>query len=95
MTGVHRDTIMRLGVKVGQGCTALMDEKIRNLPCRRLEMDEIWGFIGKKEKHVKANNPSEVGRFGPSAPSTPRRNWFPLSGSGSVTLLRQMPSFKT
>ncbi len=24
MTGVHRDTIMRLGVKVGQGCTALM-----------------------------------------------------------------------
>jgi hypothetical protein len=25
--GVHRDTIMRLGVKVGQGCTALMDQK--------------------------------------------------------------------
>jgi transposase-like protein len=25
MTGVHRDTIMRLGVKVGQGCTAFMD----------------------------------------------------------------------
>lgn len=30
MTGVHRDTIMRLGVKVGQGCTALMDEKMRD-----------------------------------------------------------------
>ena len=37
MTGVHRDTIMRLGVKVGQGCTALMDEKMRDLPCTRLE----------------------------------------------------------
>lgn len=57
MTGVHRDTIMRLGVKVGQGCTALMDEKMRNLSCRRLEMDEIWGFVGKKEKHV---NPRPV-----------------------------------
>jgi hypothetical protein len=32
ITGVHRDTIMRLGVKVGQGCTALMDTKMRNLP---------------------------------------------------------------
>ena len=47
MTGVHRDTIMRLGVKVGQGCTALMDEKMRDLSCNRLEMDEIWGFVGK------------------------------------------------
>ena len=53
ITGVHRDTIMRLGVKVGQGCTALMDEKMRNLPCRRLEMDEIWGFVGKKERNVR------------------------------------------
>ena len=53
MTGVHRDTIMRLGVKVGQGCTAMMDSKMRNLPCTRLEMDEIWGYIGKKEIRVK------------------------------------------
>ncbi|MGA2960440.1 MAG: hypothetical protein ABSD96_02120 [Candidatus Korobacteraceae bacterium] len=53
ITGVHRDTIMRLGVKVGQGCTALMDAKMRNLSCRRLEMDEIWGFVGKKERSVR------------------------------------------
>ena len=45
VTGVHRDTIMRLGVKVGQGGTALMDAKMRNLECTRLEMDEIWGFV--------------------------------------------------
>ena len=61
MTGVHRDTIMRLGVRVGQGCTALMDFKLRDLPCKRLEMDEIWGFVGKKEKHVKPEDGSEVG----------------------------------
>jgi hypothetical protein len=53
ITGIHRDTIMRLGVKVGQGCTALMDEKMRNLPCTRLEMDEIWGFVGKKDRHLR------------------------------------------
>ncbi|MGD0974093.1 MAG: hypothetical protein ABR866_08400 [Candidatus Korobacteraceae bacterium] len=53
ITGVHRDTIMRLGVKVGQGCTALMDAKMRDLPCNRLEMDEIWGFVGKKDRNVR------------------------------------------
>ena len=53
ITGVHRDTIMRLGVKVGKGCTSLMDAKMRDLSCNRLEMDEIWGFVGKKERNVK------------------------------------------
>lgn len=61
ITGVHRDTIMRLGVKVGQGCTALMDAKMRNLDCKRLEMDEIWGFVGKKEKHLRAGDEPTLG----------------------------------
>ncbi|MGO9316221.1 MAG: hypothetical protein ACLPXT_15870 [Terracidiphilus sp.] len=61
ITGVHRDTIMRLGVKVGQSCTALMDETMRNLSCTRLEMDEIWGFVGKKERHVKPEDGPDVG----------------------------------
>jgi len=61
MTGVHRDTIMRLGVRVGQGCTALMDAKMRNLNCERLEMDEIWGFVGKKEKRVRPTDDPSMG----------------------------------
>jgi IS1 family transposase len=28
--------------------------KLRGLPCERLEVDEIWGFIGKKQRHVAA-----------------------------------------
>jgi hypothetical protein len=52
MTGVHRDTIMRLGVRVGQGCARLLDEKMRGLDCKRIELDEVWGFIGKKKAHV-------------------------------------------
>lgn len=53
ITGVHRDTVMRLGVKVGQGCAKMLDTSMRNLPCNRLEMDEIWGFVGKKERNVR------------------------------------------
>src|SRR5450755_2577940 len=61
ITGVHRDTIMRLGVKVGQGCTSLMDAKMRDLSCNRLEMDEIWGFVGKKDRNVRMGDGSQVG----------------------------------
>lgn len=61
ITGIHRDTIMRLGVKVGQGCTALMDQKMRDSPCKRLEMDEIWGYVGKKDRNVKIGDSMEVG----------------------------------
>jgi|KBSSwiStaDraftv2_1062776.scaffolds.fasta_scaffold112340_2 IS1 family transposase len=51
ITGIHQDTICRLGVRVGQGCARLLDQKMRGLTCRFLQFDEIWGFIGKKEKH--------------------------------------------
>lgn len=61
ITGVHRDTIMRLGVRVGQGCTALMDSTMRDLPCTRLELDEIWGFIGKKQKQVRIDDDPSIG----------------------------------
>src|SRR5580693_6895981 len=61
MTGIHRDTIMRLGVRVGQGCTSLMDATMRNLPCKRLELDEIWGFIGKKDRNVREGDSPETG----------------------------------
>jgi len=61
ITGVHRDTIMRLGVKIGQGCTTLLDQKMRNLPCRLLQFDEVWGFIGKKERHVRADDDPQYG----------------------------------
>jgi IS1 family transposase len=61
ITGVHRDTIMRLGVKVGQGCTALMDGKMRDLTCDRLEVDEIWGFVGKKDRLAKRGEDPSLG----------------------------------
>jgi hypothetical protein len=46
ITGVHRDTIMRLGVRVGQGCAALLDRKMRGFSCQHLQFDK------KPRKHV-------------------------------------------
>ena len=62
MAGVHRDTIMRLLVDVGQGWEALLNDKMRNLPCRRIQVDEIWSFVQKKQRHMTAmDNPNRVG----------------------------------
>jgi IS1 family transposase len=64
MTGVHRDTIMRLMVRVGDGCQRLMDEKMQNLPCKHLQLDEIWCYVGKKQRHVKKEDDlNRVGDF--------------------------------
>jgi len=41
MTDTHRETITRLLVEVGEGCHALMDEQMRGLTCRRIQVDEI------------------------------------------------------
>jgi IS1 family transposase len=61
MTGIHRDTIMRLGVRVGKGCEMLMDSKMQDLECRYLQFDELWGFIGKKERHCRIDDDPEMG----------------------------------
>ena len=49
LTSTHRDTIMRLMVEVGTGCARLMDTQLRDLSCQRLQVDEIWSFVGKKQ----------------------------------------------
>lgn len=41
MTGIHRDTTMRLGVRVVQNCKTILDDKMKNLDCKRIEVDEI------------------------------------------------------
>ena len=61
ITGVNRETIMYLGVRVGNGCAALLDRKMRDLPCRHLQFDEIWGFIGKKERHLRPDDDTTLG----------------------------------
>ena len=55
ITGIHRDTVMRLGVRMGEGCQRIMDEKMRNLPCRLIQVDEVWGYVGMKQKTALRN----------------------------------------
>jgi IS1 family transposase len=52
MTDTHRDTVMRLLVQVGEGSAKLMDEQMRELSCQRLQVDEIWSYVQKKQRQV-------------------------------------------
>lgn len=52
MVGVSRETVLSLLVRVGEGCAELLDDTMRDLPCERIEMDEIWAFVQKKQRHV-------------------------------------------
>ena len=62
ITGVHRDTIMRLMVKVGTKCEQFLNEKMIHLECHHVECDEIWTFVGKKQKKLKKeDNKEELG----------------------------------
>lgn len=64
ITGVHRDTIMRLGVRVGEACAKIMDAKMRGLKAGNIQVDEIWGYVGAKQKNApKAGAYGDVWTF--------------------------------
>jgi hypothetical protein len=52
ITGVAKQTVTNLLRDVGAACQRMQDETLVNLPCKRLQMDEIWSFVGCKEKQV-------------------------------------------
>src|SRR5271154_3194429 len=59
ITSVNQNTIMSLNRRVGDSCKIIVDEKMRGLNCKNVEIDEIWGFIGAKRK-----NANRVGAYG-------------------------------
>jgi IS1 family transposase len=56
MTGVDRETVGTIVARVGMGCLELLDETMVDLPCTRLELDELWAFVGKKQRNVKESD---------------------------------------
>lgn len=60
MTGVAKKTVMRVLVEVGQVCEEYQDRVFRNLSCRRIQLDELWGFNYCKAKTVTPEIASRV-----------------------------------
>lgn len=56
LTGVNRNTIMDLLVLVGRRCERFWTDRMRNLKAKDVQCDEIWGFVGMKERTRKRLN---------------------------------------
>jgi IS1 family transposase len=53
LTGVNRGTVASLALRVGLGCAELHDRLMVGVRTNRLELDEIWQYVGKKQKNTK------------------------------------------
>lgn len=53
LTGVNRGTVASLALRVGTGCMELHDRIMVGVRTERLELDELWSFVGKKQKNVQ------------------------------------------
>jgi IS1 family transposase len=51
MTGVAKNTVVKLLCDLGRACSDYQDKAFVNLKCKRIQCDEIWSFIGAKEKN--------------------------------------------
>lgn len=61
ITGVAKNTVVKLLVEMGKACSEYQNSTLRNLPCKRLQCDEIWSFCYAKDKNVPI---SKRGQFG-------------------------------
>ncbi len=61
MTGVAKNTILRLLKDVGMACADFQDRVLTGLKSKRIQCDEIWQFCYAKEKNVPAKNKGEFG----------------------------------
>jgi IS1 family transposase len=56
VTGKSKNTVLKLLADVGQACALYQDRVMNNLQCERIECDEIWSFVGAKQKNVRKDD---------------------------------------
>lgn len=50
MPGVGKPTVIRLLGNLGKACQDYQDRTLRNLTCKRIQVDEIWSFCFAKDR---------------------------------------------
>ena len=63
ITGTAKGTVLKLLVEVGEFCALYQDLVLRDLPCTRLEVDEIWAFVGAKARRATKPGQGDVWTF--------------------------------
>ena len=60
---VSKNTVAKLLVDTGKACSAYQDRELRDLPCKRIQVDEIWAFVYAKQGNLPRakNAPADAG----------------------------------
>jgi IS1 family transposase len=61
MTGIAKNTVVKLLMDLGACCEAYHDRHVRNVKARRVQADEIWSFVGMKQRNVPVERRGEFG----------------------------------
>lgn len=61
ITGIAKNTIVKLLEDIGAACLEYQDKAFNNLPCKQIQCDEIWSFVGTKAKNVPSDKQGEFG----------------------------------
>lgn len=98
LTGIHRDTILRLSIAVGEACDRLHDATMRNLQPACLQFDEQWTFIHTKQRRLKTDDPDEYGStylwlaFDPQSKAILSYHVGKRTGADALVLVRDLHS---
>lgn len=63
MVRVSRTTVLKLLVEVGEFCATYQNHTLRNLPCQKVQADELWAFVGAKARNAKTPGYDDVWTF--------------------------------
>jgi IS1 family transposase len=61
ITGKSKNTILKLLADTGEACALYQDRVMRNFKCKRIECDEIWSFVGVKQRNLREDHPDTYG----------------------------------
>ena len=61
MTGAAKNTITKLLIDLGEACTGYQDRELRGLPCKTIQVDEIWAYCYSKQKNIPEEHKGEFG----------------------------------
>lgn len=61
LTGASKNTIVKLLAEVGEACAWYQDKHLKNLPCEKVQVDEVWSFVYSKQKNVPEGKEGEAG----------------------------------
>ncbi len=61
LTGRSKGAVTKLIVEAGQACAEAQGNLVRDLRCEQIQVDELWAFVGMKQKRVPAERKGEFG----------------------------------